>query len=278
MKLISILILTVCTAGSALAQSDVTWVASTGANNVNCFRTTPCATFAQALAATNANGVIKTVDAAEFGVVTITKNVSIDCNGGGGGAIIEAGAAVGITINNPGGQVTIRNLTINSSSGGGTSVGILILGGDVHLENVLIVGAPNDGVFANGSSANPIHLTTKNVTVMNAGSVGIFLLGASGSLRDSVIRGGNTGLAVESAIGQAAVALVERCELSYNVVGLFADNTHGAGGTARVSDTVITGNGTGLLTNSGGQIVSFRTNMLAGNTIDGSTPFSLSLK
>jgi hypothetical protein len=278
MKLVSILILTVCTAGSALAQSDVTWVASNGTNNVNCFRTTPCATFAQALAATNANGVIKTVDAAEYGVVSITRNVTIDCNGGGGGATIAAGAAIGITINNPGGQVTIRNLTIDSSSGGGTSVGILILGGDVHLENVLIVGTPNDGVFANGSSANPIHLTTKNVTVLNAGSVGIFLLGASGSLRDSVIRGGNTGLAVESATGQAAVALVERCELSYNVLGLFADNTHGAGGTVRVSDTVITGNTTGISASNGAQIISFRTNMLAGNTTDGTTLFSVSLK
>ena len=118
MKLVSILILTLCTAGSALAQSDVTWVSSTGTSNPNCFRTTPCATFAQALAATNANGVIKSVDAAEFGVVTITKNISIDCNGGGGGAIIDAGSGQGITINNPGGQVTIRNLTINSSSGG----------------------------------------------------------------------------------------------------------------------------------------------------------------
>src|ERR1700692_1286174 len=111
MKLVSILILTVCTAGLALAQSDVTWVASTGTNNVNCFRTTPCATFAQALAATNANGVIKTVDAADFGVVSIAKNVSIDANGSG--ATIAAGSGTGITITNPGGQVTIRNLTIN---------------------------------------------------------------------------------------------------------------------------------------------------------------------
>jgi hypothetical protein len=28
----------------------------------------------------------------------------------------------------------------------------------------------------------------------------------------------------------------------------------------------------------GGQIISFRTNMLAGNTTDGATPFSISLK
>jgi hypothetical protein len=276
MKLVSILILTLCTAVSALALSDVTWVASNGANNGICTRTAPCATFAQALAATNANGVIKIVDAAEYGVVTIAKNVSID--GYGAGATIDAGTGigtVGIDINNPGGQLTIRNLTIDVQQFG--SIGIRITGGDVHLENVLIVGAPNYGVLANGS-ANPVHLTTKNVTVTNAVTAGINISGASVSLRDSVFRGGDIGIAVGSATGQAAVVLVERCEISDNFYGLTADNTAGAGATVRVSDTVITGNGTGIDAVSGGQIISFRTNMLAGNTTDGVTPFSVSLK
>jgi hypothetical protein len=271
MKLVSILILTVCAAGSALAQSDVTWVSSTGTNNAFCFRTDPCATFAGALATTNANGVIKAVDLAQYGPVTITKNVSIDANG----SAIDAGAGSGIIINNPGGQVTIRNLTINVASGGD---GIDITGGDAHLENVLIVGAPSYAVYANGN-ANPVHLTTKNLTVMNASNVGISISGASASLRESVIRGGFYGIGVGSIAGHAAVVLVEHCELSYNSdVGLFVDNTAGPGATVRVSDTVITGNGTGLFTLNGGQIISFRTNMLAGNTTDGTTPFSVSLK
>jgi hypothetical protein len=227
MKLVSILTLTLCAAGSALAQSDVTWVASNGASGT-CSRTTPCATFAQAYAVTNANGVIKTVDAADFGIVTIMKNVTIDANASGA--------------------------------------------------NVLIVGAPAYGVFANGS-INPVHVTTKNVTVTNASIAGIFISGASGSIRDSVFRGGNTGVYVQSAFGgYAAVALVERCELSYNTTGLGVDNTAGAVATVRVSDTVITGNAIGISPSNGGQIISFRTNMLAGNTTDGVTPFSISLK
>jgi hypothetical protein len=275
MKLVSILILTLCTAGSALAGSDVTWVASTGTNNVNCSRLTPCATFAKALLATNANGVIKTVDDADFGIVFIAKNVSID--GNGTGATIGAGANAGITINNTGGQVTIRNLTINVATGGD---GIDINGGDVHLENVLILGTPSGSfaVNASGSTASPVHVTIKNVTITNA-FVGITIDGASASLRDSVIRGsGNTGIEVASLSGQGAVALVERCEISYNKTGLNVDNQFGAGSTVRVSDSVITGNGTGISATNGGQIISFRTNMLAGNTTDGTTPFSVSLK
>jgi hypothetical protein len=274
MKYKSIPALTLFAALPALALSDVTWVASTGTNNVNCFRTTPCATFAQALLATNANGVIKTADAAEFGIVTITQNVTID--GNGSGATIDAGSGTGITINNnPGGQVTIRNLTIHVAAGGH---GIDITGGGAHLENVLIMGAPFYGVNASSSSPNPVNVTIKNVTITNASQVGILIQGASGSLRDSVIRGASYGILVQSLTGLAAVALVERCELSYNSTGLFANNISGPGVTVRVSDTVITGNFNGILTANGGQIISFRTNMLAGNTTDGTTPFSISLK
>ena len=95
------------------------------------------------------------------------------------------------------------------------------------------------------------------------------------------MRGGVNGIYVQSAIGIPAVALVERCELSYNTTaGLVADNSSGgvATATVRISDSVITGNLTGISTIAGGQIISFRTNMLIGNTTDGATPFSLSLK
>jgi len=44
------------------------------------------------------------------------------------------------------------------------------------------------------------------------------------------------------------------------------------------ADTVITGNTTGISALNGAQIISFRTNLLAGNGIDGATPFSISLK
>jgi hypothetical protein len=275
MKLVSIIILTLSSAGSALAASNTTWVASNGTNNPTCSRTTPCATFAQALAATSPNGVIKAVDAGEFGAgsfVGIAQNVTID--GNGTGAEIDPGTFTAVAIVNAGGQVTIRDLTIRVPPGG---YGVQISGGDLHLENVLIVGTPDLGVFANGTT-NPTHVTTKNVTITNAGSAGIYLDGASGSFRDSVIRGSANGIYVASFSGHAAAALVERCELSYNGTGLVADNTNAAGATVRVSDTVITANTTGISTIAGGQIITFRTNMLAGNSTDGSTPFSISLK
>lgn len=275
MKFRSILILTLCTAGSALAQ--FLWVASNGNDTANtgkpntCMRTTPCLTFAHA-AQLEPDRVIMAVDAADYGIVNITHNTTIDGTLGG---LIGAANGTGITINNPGGEVTIRNLTIVVGSGG---YGIDIIAGDVHLENVLIAGNPFYGVYADGSFGNAVHLTTKNVTVTNATVAGILLYGASGSIRDSVFRGDTNGIYVQGVNGHAAVALVERCELSYNGTGLAADNNNGSGSTARVSDTVITGNTTGISATAGGQILSFRTNLLAGNITDGATAFSLSLK
>jgi hypothetical protein len=67
--------------------------------------------------------------------------------------------------------------------------------------------------------------------------------------------------------------------LSFNTTGLLSDNgTTGPGATARISDSVITGNNLGISAVNGGQIITFRTNMVAGNTTDGSTLFSTSLR
>ena len=62
-----------------------------------------------------------------------------------------------------------------------------------------------------------------------------------------------------------------------NAIGLVVNN-NGAAATARISDCVITGNTTGVSTVNGGQIITFRNNAWAGNTTDGATPFSVSLK
>ena len=67
----------VFTAGSAYAQSDHTWVSSTGGGTA-CTRASPCADFPTAYAATNAGGVMSVVDSGDFGIATITiKNRSL---------------------------------------------------------------------------------------------------------------------------------------------------------------------------------------------------------
>ena len=73
-------------------------------------------------------------------------------------------------------------------------------------------------------------------------------------------------------------ALIERSRMISNATGLGVALGGAFAATARISDCVITANTTGVLTVGGGQIITLRNNTWAGNSTDGSTPFSISLK
>jgi hypothetical protein len=274
MKPTSIFALTLLAALPALALNDASWVSRTGLDTNACTSTAPCKTFQHAHDVTSAGGIVKALDAADYGPVNVSKAITID--GNGVGAEIELLVSQN-GINVSAGPVTVRDLTIH----GPGNAAIFVASADVYVENVTITGGPSYGVVANGASG-AVHMTAKNLTVTGAGSYGISIYGASASIRDSVLRAtvAGPGISVASTSGvPAAVALIERTDLSFNTTGLVSDNQNtGGGATVRISDSVITGNGTGISAVNGGQIITFRTNMLAGNTTDGSTPFSISLK
>jgi hypothetical protein len=270
----SLFALTLLAAMPALALNEISWVASTGLDTNTCIRTAPCKTFQHAHDQTNPGGIVKAVDAADYGIVSINKAITID--GNGVGAEIEAMGAPGISVS--AGPVTIRDLTIHATGGGD---GIDASGADIHVENVTITGVPRIGVNANAIPSGAVQMTAKNLTVTGATMIGIYIGGSSASIRDSMVRGTTgPGIRVASFSGQPpAVALIERTDVSFNTTGLQSDNnTTGAGATARISDLVITNNTTGISAVNGGQIITLRTNVLAGNSTDGSTPFSISLK
>jgi hypothetical protein len=150
--------------------------------------------------------------------------------------------------------------------------GLDLLAGTVQLQNVAVVGTPNIGVNVVSGGLFSASLTADHLTVVG-GNFGIYAQGTSVSLRDSIVRQA----AADGVDIFRSQALIERCEFSNNATGLVVDASSG-GSVARISDSVITQNGTGVSAVSGGQIISFRTNMLAGNTTDGAIPFSVSLK
>src|SRR5256885_14356224 len=104
-------------AAPANAQASRTWVSGVGDDANPCSRTAPCKTFAGAISKTAALGEINCLDSGGFGAVTITKSISILCNGVVGG-VLSAGTT-GIIVNAAGGQGTLRHLDIN---GGGAGV------------------------------------------------------------------------------------------------------------------------------------------------------------
>jgi hypothetical protein len=261
----------------ALAGNDISWVANAPlGNDANaCTLAAPCRTFQAALSSTNSYGTITALDAADYGVTTIlTQAVTIDGNGVGATILATSPTGAAIYVSEGAGPVIIRNLTIHVPLNRGSGI---ITGANTEIENVAITGGPNNGVVAS-AFASIITLAVKNLSVAAAANYGIFASGVKGTVRDSVVRAATFGVYVSNSSGPATL-LIERCDLTGNIDGLYADGSAGAAAAvARLSDSVITANFVGLVPVNGGQIISFRNNMLAGNGTDGSTPFSASLK
>jgi hypothetical protein len=269
MKLASLFVVTLLAALPALAQNDISWVSRSGDNGNLCTITQPCRTFQVAYNHTNIYGIVKAMDAAEYGAIGIYKPITID--GNGVGATIEASLTTGWGVNvSNAGRVGIRNLTIHVAPGcvcdgidtGGASY--------VGIEDVSIIGAPYAGVGVAGGIA-----TIHGLAVTGANN-GILVSDATATISDSVVGYSNVGIA-GAAFTAATQVLIERSKMISNNIGLSVQNA-GFAATARISDCVITGNTTGVSTLTGGQIVTFRNNTWAGNSTDGSTPFSISLK
>jgi len=255
----------------ALALNDSTWVSHSGSDFPACGPiASPCATFQFAHNQTNSGGIVRALDAGEYGKVTISKPVTIDGNGVGASITTSGGSGiVGVNVQTPG-IVTIRNLAIHIGSCASACYGIYSANSDVDIENVSITGTLSWGVDVNGGTASIHGLTVRFAFY------GIYVSDAIANISDSIVVGSTFGIYARGA-SLVTQALIERSRMFNNGTGLAAENA-GAASTARISDCVITGNTTGVSTVTGGQIISFRNNSWAGNGADGTTPFSVSLK
>lgn len=280
-------------ASSVLGQASRTWVSGVGDDANPCSRTAPCKTFAGAISKTAAGGEINAIDPGGYGTVTITKAITID--GGGTMASILASGTNAIVINaGSGDTVTLRNLSIN---GNGTGInGIRFLaGGALHVENVSIFRFAQKGISIETSTTARFWLRNSQISDNNTGGTGggVFIkpaLGASvlASIENtrldrnlfglraedrSVVTvsgsvaaaNNNNGFHAVSATDPAVITLEDTVVSSHGSFGVLTN-----GGLARVqlSNTTVTGNGTGLAP-SNGSIVSFGNNRILGNTTDG---------
>src|SRR6266446_8694398 len=101
----------------ASAQASRTWVSGVGDDANPCSRTAPCKTFAGAISKTAVAGEISVLDPGGYGAVSILQSVTID--GDGTLASILANGGNGILVNAPGVVLTLRNISLISTNGGG---------------------------------------------------------------------------------------------------------------------------------------------------------------
>ncbi|MCA6121858.1 hypothetical protein J6500_08080 [Bradyrhizobium sp. WSM 1704] len=266
----------------AHAQATRTWVSGVGDDANPCSRTAPCKTFAGAISKTAAQGEINCIDPGGFGVVTITKAITINCHDAFG-SILAAGSN-GVIINaGVGDRVTLRNLQIQGFGPAGASAGLvgvkILQAGSVSIEDCVITQFSQQGILDQRTNAGGKLLVKDTMLTHNAGS-GISVAGATtnNATLDGV-RSYNNAFGLAAATGNNVT--VKRSDFSSNSTGVTAD----PGAQISVNSSAINSNATGL--NGGGIRVSdsdinyntttafaatptsFGTNRLVGNAATG---------
>ncbi|MBV9220518.1 MAG: hypothetical protein JO366_18170, partial [Methylobacteriaceae bacterium] len=206
----------VAASSPAAAQNARSWVASTGSDGNSCTRSSPCASFARALAQTNAGGEINCIDQGDFSGpgLAIQKSITIDCEGVQARLGILFPIAVNVSTSD---VVTLRGLDIDGNNA--AAVGIAFTGGGaLHVEKCVIRNFNATGsdivVAGIGDSAANSELFVSDTVVTNNGmgtpGVGI--------------------LAVPFIPNATAKVTLNRVEAKGNFFGIKADATQASGG------------------------------------------------
>jgi hypothetical protein len=257
---------------AAQAQATRTWVSGVGDDANPCSRTAPCKTFAGAISKTAPGGEIDALDPGGFGAVSITKAITIDGGGGQVASVLTAGSN-GINVNAGAADVvTLRNLRIIEVGGGPALVsGISFLGGGaLHVQDCYISGFAGNGISVTTGISN-VSLFVNNTFLTNNGN-GIQIAPSSGNVRSILVLvwaqdNSGAGFLLNPGAGIGAGTLVNESSAVGNGTGIGVN-----GGKLNVGNSVIAKNNVGVAI-TGGTVLSYKTNMIDGNTTDG-TPLT----
>ena len=269
------------------ADSNRTWVSGVGDDVNPCSRTAPCKTFQGALAHTNTGGEINCIDPGGFGAATINKSVTID--GTSCSASILAPGVSGITVNitaasDAAKTVRLRGLSINGQDSGVNGIRLMAAHA-VFIEDVVIDGFNNHGIQVEAAIGN---VFVKNTTIRNVKKSGINVepslisaapelwiarasllnnftglsvgKGARATIRDSDIIRSKTGVLAEK--GEISVV---NCVFTENSAAIISRGLS----VIRLSFATVIHNDAGLVPLDGGKIISFKNNVVHGNSQDG---------
>ena len=152
-------------AASASAQATRTWVSGVGDDVNPCSRTAPCKTFAGAISKTAASGEINCLDSGGFGAVTITKSITLKCEGVIGSVL--ASLTTGIIINSATARVVIDGIEIEGAGNGIQGIRI-VAASKVHVIRSHIRGFTNNGITTDVGTSN-MHLFVNDSFIVNNG-------------------------------------------------------------------------------------------------------------
>lgn len=273
----------------ALAQASRTWVSGVGDDANPCSRTTPCKTFAGAIAKTAPAGEIDCLDPGGFGAVTITKSITIDCTGTFGSVLVAGTNAIVVSAG-ANDRVILRGLSLNGSGSGLSGIRFLT-GAQLSIEKCFVFGFTGNGIDAELSGSGNVSIANSYIT---GGNKGIFVTATAVSVvsvkNTSITRAligfeaqanvvaivTNTEIvaATNSAVKASGASQVgiDSSTLSFNNIAI---NANAGGALVRISDSDMYNNGTNFSVTGGGAILSGgdnRTTPTGGSNPTGSIP------
>ena len=209
----------------AQAQPIRVFVALTGNDANPCTFASPCKSVQHAHDVVAAGGEVRMLDPGSYGLLTITKAISILGDGHGGIAAQSGNTA--ITINaGPNDAVNLRGLVIEGFGSGQNGI-VFNTGKSLVIENCAVRNFGNDGLlFANSGTTS-----------------------ATLSVSNSYFADNATGIAVASSSSGATTASIDRVSLTGNSSdGLIVTGSSVAGTAVKVAvtDSVAGNNGTGF--------------------------------
>ena len=263
----------------------------------NCGFANPCRGFTAAMTMVDPGGEVVALDAAGYGVVTITKSVTLTANPGFY-AGISASSGNAVTIATASVNVILRGLNLNGI--GGVDGVSMTDGTSLTIENCVISNFSNVGISVNTAASvrisdttarNNLHgilaqkgasLDVSRSSLKGNSGAGVFLVGydagvtTSGTVSDTAATGNVYGFISQSSGTGIAHLAVSRSTASNNTSSAVA--TFQPSGTAllTISGSVVTGNNIGL-NNITGTLESQGNNTVRQNTTNTSgtiTPFS----
>ncbi|RFC39540.1 MAG: Right handed beta helix region [Candidatus Nitrotoga sp. CP45] len=217
--LLVLLCATIANPANALVQRA--FVASYGSNsNVasNCPVNLPCRTFDSAVTVVATDGEVVALDTAPYGTVTLTRSISLTAAPGAYAGMSVFPGATGITIASPGVNIVLRGLTINGQ--GGTAGVSMTAGSKLSIENCVISNF-------NGSNQSGVLVDTA----------------ATVRIVDTLVRDNDFGIEFR---GGATADISGSKFLGNSNVAIYAHSINSTTTTVAISDTVVTGGGTGI--------------------------------
>ena len=267
-------------AGSAVAQNNRSFVATSGSDANNCSQGNACRSFARAITQTNAGGEIIAINSGGFGTFTVDKSLIIVAPTGVNAAV-TATAGDAIVVNAPGATVVLRGLDVNAL-GGANGIAATDFSA-LFIENCQVNGFTQDGI--NVSTLVAAETYVRGCTIRNNAFGGLSLVGTQKAIveRTSLFSNNDFGLNVvgpemkvtaracvstgnDSGFGSSFGELnLQACVSSGNNVGVSVFSN----ATVRISNCTVTNNaGAGLFNFNNDSAVETRQN----NTIAGNSP------